>query len=116
LGRKLIEDIEVAIGDMYSLEGIDDENSFFQKKTITSAIRRYAPLGISTEEVWTANIRDIRHVLEVRSSIHAEEEVRIVANQIGSIMIKKAPFLFQDYDLDSLSNPIGEWITPNQKV
>lgn len=110
-GRRLIEHIEKTIDKMYKLEGIDDEDSFFTKKTVTSAIRRYAPLGMSTEEVWTANIRDIRHVLEVRSSTHAEEEVRIVADQIGSIMVEKAPFLFQDYAVDN-----GEWTTENKKV
>lgn len=118
-GRALTEHIEKEIGWMYRNEGIDDTESFHAKKTITSAIRRWAPMGIGTEEGWTANIRTIRHVIEMRTAAGAEEEIRVVAHQLAEIMAARAPFLFGDYDqvyhINDTSLPPA-WETGNRKV
>lgn len=100
MGRELVEHIEATIGNMYVMEGIDDEKTFFEKKTITSAIRRYAPLGMSTEEGWSANIRAIRHVISMRSAAGAEEEIRVFADQLFKLMGGACPALFGDYRED----------------
>jgi len=76
---------------------IKDDMSFSEKKTKTSAIRRMIPMGVATEMVWTANIRTIRHVIEMRSAAGAEEEIRIFAKQLHAIMYREAPLLFDDY-------------------
>jgi thymidylate synthase (FAD) len=127
-GRTLIEEIENFMSWAYEYCGLDNEGdeagagiSFAEKKTITSALRRFAPLGLSTEEVWTANLRDIRHVIEMRTAAHAEEEIRIVANQIAEIMAKRAPFFFQDYEKkytepDVVNGAIPVWETAHEKV
>lgn len=117
LGRALVEHIEDTIGDMYKIEGIDDE-SFFTKKTVTSAIRRYAPLGMSTEEGWSGNIRAIRHVIEMRTDPHAEEEIRIIAEQIASQMAVECPLLFADYERKLVNDGDlpSHWDTEFRKV
>jgi thymidylate synthase (FAD) len=104
-GRGLVGEIEKFMAWAYEYCGLDNEGdeseinlSFAEKKTITSALRRFAPLGLSTEEVWTANLRDIRHVIEMRTAPGAEEEIRMVAHQIGTIMEARAPYFFQDYE------------------
>ena len=51
---------------------------FAVKKEITSALRRLAPIGLSTDIIWTANVRTLRHVIEMRTAEGAEEELRLV--------------------------------------
>ena len=49
--------------------GIDDEGvPFHVKKEVTSALRRLAPIGLSTDIIWTANARTLRHVIEMRTA------------------------------------------------
>lgn len=118
LGRLLVSQIEGVIEEMYRLEEIDAEGaSFHQKKMQTSAIRRFAPMGMGTEEGWTANIRSIRHVISMRSSAGAEEEIRIIADQIAKIMCEKCPALFADYhQLDVEGSPVPAWEADFLKV
>lgn len=92
-----VEGLERIIGQIYAEEGIDSEAEFARKKTVTSAVRRIAPLGMSTEEGWTANIRAIRHVIEMRGSAHAEEEIQVFAHQLYRAMAEACPLLFADY-------------------
>ena len=48
--------------------GIDAEGvPFHVKKEVTSALRRLAPIGLSTDIIWTANVRTLRHVIEMRT-------------------------------------------------
>lgn len=82
------------------------------KKQVTSALRRLAPLGLSTSMVWTANVRTLRHVISMRTAKDAEEEIRLVFSKVAEIMQEWAPMLFSDYSV----NADGEWITPYWKV
>lgn len=91
---------------------LDDKGvPFSEKKHKTSFMRRFAPIGLSTSMVWSANIRTIRHVIERRTDIAAEEEMRVVAPQLAEIMFKEAPLLFGDYSVVD-----GQWSTPYGKV
>src|ERR1700680_1319055 len=93
--------------------GIDHEGvPFHVKKELTSALRRLAPIGLSTDIVWTANVRTLRHVIEMRTAEGAEEELRLVFDEIASIMQKEAPGLFQDFTRE----PDGSWVPEYHKV
>jgi thymidylate synthase (FAD) len=93
--------------------GIDEEGvPFHVKKEVTSALRRLAPLGLSTDIVWTANARTLRHVIEMRTAEGAEEELRIVFDAIARIMQTEAPGLFQDFVRQS----DGAWVPEHRKV
>jgi thymidylate synthase (FAD) len=89
-----------------------DGTPFARKKEVTSAMRRYAPEGRSTGLVWSANVRALRHVIETRSAAGAEVESRDFAQQLGDIMVKKAPLLFGDFKVDEE----GQWVPLNSKV
>ena len=91
---------------------IDEDASFDEKKEVTSALRRLAPIGLSTEIVWTANVRTIRHVIEQRTVAGAEEEMRLVFDQVAQLMDSEAPLLFQDFNRDET----GTWTAANSKV
>jgi thymidylate synthase (FAD) len=78
--------------------GIDDEGvPFHVKKEVTSALRRLAPIGLSTDIIWTANARTLRHVIEMRTAPGAEEELRLVFGKVAEVMQREAPGLFQDF-------------------
>ncbi len=85
---------------------------FSAKKEKTSFMRRFAPEGLGTRMVWSANCRTLRHVIEMRTPMAAEEEMRLVARQIGRIMVQEAPMLFGDYKDDGN----GGFTTPYRKV
>jgi thymidylate synthase (FAD) len=65
--------------------------SFEQKKKLTSAIRRLAPNGQANEIGWSANLRALRHMIEMRTSRHAEWEIRLVFNQVADIILERWP-------------------------
>jgi thymidylate synthase ThyX len=93
--------------------GIDEEGvPFHVKKEVTSALRRLAPLGLSTDIIWTANARTLRHVIEMRTAAGAEEELRFVFDKIARTMQAEAPGLFQDF----ARADDGSWVPEHRKV
>jgi thymidylate synthase (FAD) len=93
--------------------GIDAEGvPFHVKKEVTSALRRLAPIGLSTDIVWTANTRTLRHVIEMRTAEGAEEELRMVFDKVARIMQSEAPNLFQDF----VRQDDGSWVPEHHKV
>ncbi|MGA2164594.1 MAG: FAD-dependent thymidylate synthase [Solirubrobacteraceae bacterium] len=93
--------------------GIDEQGvPFHVKKEVTSALRRLAPIGLSTDIVWTANARTLRHVIEMRTAEGAEEELRLVFDKIARIMLAETPNLFQDF----LRQDDGTWVPEYRKV
>lgn len=70
--------------------------SFRLKKILTSCFRRIIPMGVATGGVWTINIRALRHILALRGSIHAEEEIFLVASQMAKMIVEKEPRLLGD--------------------
>lgn len=93
--------------------GIDEEGvPFHVKKEVTSALRRLAPIGLSTDIIWTANARTLRHVIEMRTAAGAEEELRLVFDTIARIMQAEAPGIFQDF----VREEDGAWVPEHHKV
>ena len=93
--------------------GIDEEGlPFAVKKEVTSALRRLAPIGLSTDIIWTANVRTLRHVIEMRTAEGAEEELRLVFDKVARIMSAEAPKLFQDFS----RTEDGSWVPEFRKV
>jgi thymidylate synthase (FAD) len=91
---------------------LDDEGvRFHEKKHKTSFMRRFAPDGVATGLLWTANIRTLRHTIEARTDPGAEEEIRLVFGKIGELMRSEAPALFADYSIED-----GAWIPRWRKV
>ena len=92
--------------------GLDEEGvPFHEKKEKTSFMRRFAPDGVATGIVWTANIRTLRHTIEARTDPGAEEEIRLVFGKIAEIMRAEAPALFADYEVQD-----GAWVPKWRKV
>ena len=92
------------LGLFADLEGVDslDDLPFAKKKEYTSFARRVAPIGLATKIGWTSNIRTLRHVIEMRTSRHAEIEIRQMYNDVFGICVDKHPSMFSDVEVKSV--------------
>lgn len=96
---EFLESIQLELGQMLRL---DDLNSFGDKKKLTSAMRRMAPIGLATSILMTSNLRQWREIIMKRSSRHAEEEIRIVAADIFDMLNAKHPAVFKDAKIETV--------------
>ncbi len=109
---KVIDDLEAHQTWMAEHFKLDEEGTkFSHKKHMTSFMRRFAPEGLATGIVYTANLRTLRHVIEMRTAPGAEEEIRLVFDKLGQIMLAEAPAIFADYTVED-----GTWIPGTRKA
>ncbi len=106
----IVSQLEDAQGELARYSGIDNL-SFDEKKKLTSAFRRIAPMGLATGIVATFNMRALRHIIVQRTSPAAEEEIRMVFKEVGQIAVDTWPYLFQDFSLNGDS-----WVCEYGKV
>ncbi|MGO8905183.1 MAG: FAD-dependent thymidylate synthase [Solirubrobacteraceae bacterium] len=110
---QLVEHLEEFQRDAAAELEIDaDGVPFAIKKEVTSALRRLAPIGLSTDIVATMNVRTLRHVIAMRTDPSAEEEIRLVFDQIARLCVAEAPGLFQDFE----RRDTGAWVPEHHKV
>ncbi len=110
-----IADSEAHQKQLYDYIELDKETDFHVKKEITSAFRRVAPMGTATTIGWSCNIRELRHVIELRTHPSAEEEIRYLFSEVYSIVSERYANLFSDYECEPV-NGIS-WVKPrNRKV
>lgn len=107
---RIDEDFQLWMSEHFGLD--NDKVPFAEKKARTSFMRRFAPGGVATNIVMTANFRAVRHMIEMRTSEHAEEEIALIYRMIAHTMIEEVPYLFGDYKL----NEAGEYTSPFRKV
>jgi thymidylate synthase (FAD) len=103
---------EFQISAARELEIDAEDLPFHVKKEVTSAMRRLAPIGLSTDIIWTANVRTLRHVIEMRTAEGAEEELRLIFDQVARLAQSEAPGLFQDFTRAD----DGSWVPEYRKV
>lgn len=104
--------IEKSIKELETIYDIDNIKDFDTKKILTSAFRRIAPTGKMCKMVFTANHRTLRHVIELRTSKHAEIEIRVVFDMIAKLLKERYPNIYQDMSC----NEDGEWTFENHKI
>lgn len=98
--------------------GLDEPGTpFHDKKQKTSFMRRFAPLGVATGIVWTANLRTLRHCIEMRTAEGAEEEIRLVFNQVAEAMAVECPAIFADYTHQAVpDSDVPAWVPGTRKA
>lgn len=107
--KNLIEHIEQVYSTLEEEYKINEMKNFEEKKKLTSALRRILPQGMGTAILFTMNLRAARHIIQLRTSKHAEEEIRIVFDEVGSIIQAHCPLLMADMERTADSEGIGEW-------
>jgi thymidylate synthase (FAD) len=95
---RTFEELERIQRELAALYAIDDEKKFDVKKKLTSAFRRMAPIGVATTIGWSCNFRTLRHVIEMRTDPHAEEEIRFLFGKVYHLVKDRYPNLFADYE------------------
>lgn len=90
---KYLEEVQQHLGNILCLDQLDN---FHGKKVLTSAMRRLAPEGLGTVIVLTGNLRTWRHVIELRTAVGAEEEIRLVFGRVYTLLAERFPHVFQD--------------------
>lgn len=93
-----------------------DADRTLRRKTARQAARSVLPNATETKITVTANARALRHFLEQRGSVHAEPEIRKLANAMLDILAKDAPNLFGDYVKQPLPDGTFDLKTPFPKV
>jgi thymidylate synthase (FAD) len=58
--------------------------------------RSVLPTCLKTEIIITANLREFRHIITLRSSMAAHPQIRPIANKILEILMQYAPNMFKD--------------------
>lgn len=89
--RSFFRTAEQAQTHLAELFKLDDLTDFDLKKRVTSAMRRCAPIGLTTAIIMTTNLREWRHIIELRTSEHAEEEIRGVIGVVADDLRKLYP-------------------------
>jgi len=107
-----LEEKQRALAELYDIENM---KNFKQKKILTSAFRRIAPIGLATAIVWSMNMRAARHIIQMRTSRHAEEEIRLVFNRVAEILKEKNSNMFADFTCEEVDG-LMEWTTPNASM
>ena len=93
-------------------EELAPDSKFHGKKQITSMARRIIPMGVATGGVWTMNLRAVRHIIALRASEAAEEEIAYVFGKIAKIITEQEPMLMGDFTQDEN----GFWTPKYKKV
>jgi thymidylate synthase (FAD) len=112
---QLLKDMEAFQVDAAVYARLDHVKNFNLKKRFTSAMRRLAPYGLATAIVCTGNHRMWRHTIAVRTSRHAEEEVRFVFGDIARDLAERYPNIYQDMRGEVVDG-LQEFTFENEKV
>ncbi len=83
-------------GELAAMLEIDEQKDFKTKKKLTSAMRRFAPIGLATMIGFSGNHRSIRWAIEQRTDPAAEEEIRLVFGEVAKEQRRCYPNLYQD--------------------
>ena len=59
-------------------------------------IRAVFPNAMCSDIVVTMNLREIKHFLELRTTSHAQTEIRYIANDLRTMLVKYMPFIWSD--------------------
>lgn len=92
------------------------EDKTLRRKMARQAARSVLPNATETKIFVTANVRSLRHFIELRCSEHAETEIRIVAGEFLKILQQEAPNLFGDYQWVDLPDGTRAAKTSHSKI
>ncbi len=99
---KTFEQLEALQRTLAEAYDIENEKKFSVKKKLTSAFRRMAPIGLATTIGWSCNFRALRHVIEMRTDPHAEEEIRFLFAEVYKLTKARYPNLLGDYEVEEV--------------
>lgn len=90
------EDILRRMVEVSGIERMVTKEDFAKKKILTSAFRRIVGNGVANNIMATYNHRALRHMLTMRTSRHAEEEIRLTFNELFNVLADRYPAIYAD--------------------
>jgi thymidylate synthase (FAD) len=98
--------IRVADGIEKSLiaRGVDKLQA---RKQARGAARFYLGNGIETSLIWSANVRALRHVIQMRATDAADAEIRALAVELLKVMQVEVPSYFSDLHIVPAADGLG---------
>jgi len=103
LFEKAFKQQEETLKELIEVSGVEDMktlDTFFVKKGLTSAFRRIIGNGQTNNIVCSFNHRALRHIIQMRTNRHAEEEIRYVFNQVFDKVSSRYPALYEDAKIE----------------
>lgn len=98
-----MEENLIELAQIYDIDNMKSVEQFSLKKILTSAFRRLVGNGQANHIVATYNHRSLRHIIELRTSSHAEEEIRLTFWKIFEQLRIRFPAFYGDA---KVSDPI----------
>lgn len=121
--KDLVQELQALIEgkyqEMVKEMKLDEMKDFGLKKKVTSALRRVLPNGQSNEIGWSVNLRALRHLVQLRTSRHAEWEIRTVFQEVYHLTREKFPLLYhgaKEEIVDGIVEVSGLKMQPYDKV
>lgn len=111
--KKGFKEMEDNYKELCTIWDIENMKTFSVKKKLTSMFRRLIGMGVATGGTWTFNARALRHVIAMRTSPHAEEEIALAIGMVGKYIVESEPSLFGDFSIDA---DTGAWVPKNVKI
>ena len=90
---------EAAANTLAKLYDLNNTKDFALKKEVTSAIRRIIGNGQATNIVVTGNHRSWRHMIELRTAMGAEEEIRLLFLKIAKWLSSRYVSIYEDMEI-----------------
>ena len=94
----------------------DMTDKTLRRKLARQAARSVLPNATETKIFVTANVRALRHFIEMRGSEHADVEIRKLALGLLEVVRQEAPSMFADYTVETLADGTRAVRTPHPKV
>lgn len=116
---KTVTMIEERYKLLEQISGVDEMTDFPKKKKITSALRRIRPNGEANTIIVTMNHRTIRHLIQLRTSEHAEVEIREAFVQLFTMMQQMFPSIYADAEVQTTEDPnddLPQIVFANEKI
>jgi len=93
---------EACICELEEVFNIGPMKDFTLKKKLTSAFRRLIGNGQANHIIVSFNHRTLRHLIELRTSRHAEEEIRLVFNKVFDIVKDRYPAIYTGWAVEEV--------------
>lgn len=94
----------------------EGKEGFDLRKWARGKARNVLSHALETRGTWTMNYRAWRWFIEVRSSRHAEPEIRRLAEQVLVALNPLAPAYFSDFQLVGIFDGIPEYAPTHRKI
>ena len=91
-------------------------DGFDLRKWARGKARNVLPHALETRITYTGNVRAWRWFIESRSDLHAEPEIRRLANHVLAALVDQAPTYFQDFEVSVVYDDIPVWTPKYRKV